>query len=1025
MHHRLALLALMILSSVPVALAQPGTSPADAVYADAFALFDAGLYGEAARAFEAFRARYPDHPRYPDALFYGGQAELAAGSDARAAALLRTFHTRYPAHPLASRARLALGEYYFLQGDDNRAIAALREALTENQPADDAARALLMIGQAELRQGRVDAAVTELQRVHTLYPRSDAAPKALYAIGYAESEREDWAAAADAFGRLATRYRRTPEDRAVGLAYAEALLRSGQLSEAAAEAERRLAEIPDSSVEGGLPLSPAVAAERRARRDRALFIAAEAYLRQGDRERAEDRFSQIDPDGLYGRRAAFGLGRIAMDRRQWQEAAGLYARASGPEPGARDALGAEAYYYGGIALTRLGRLDDAERRFAAVATGQPDSPMADLALFEQGLLLYTTRRWDEATAAFERLLDRYPTSTHAGEAARMLGETYAALGDFQGAARATARAQQLGTASPELQGEVEFQRGYDAMQRGDYTDAERDLMRVYERAPRGERAGEALFWAAEAAFQRAQQGDRGGLDRAISRFDTFLRDFPEHRQRDAAQYARAWALFRRGNYDAAATAFERFLAGYRPAAELVPYTADARLRLADSYFALRRWDAAIAAYQRIEGPAGADYALFQIAQAHGNAGRLAEAEAYYSRLLTDFPQSPLRPQARYGIGDLHFQRTNYDRAVTVFEEVMTQHPGSPIAAKAQFAIGDARYNQGRLNEAAAAYRLVIERYPRSPLVPDALAAAEMTLSVLGREDEVTRLVDTYAAQNPGAGAGAVDELRFRQAEGRFQRGDLRGAVSDFQDLLQRARDPELRPPILLYLGRAHASLGEAPQAETYYRRLIEQHPASPLSTEAARRLGQLYLQQRRWAEALPLFQQARSRAETGTDGAEARLGEATALIGLGRHAEAEPLLQAVIADAPTAATTARARLRLAELYDASNRSRQASELYEQVARGDEGAIGAEAASRLATSLLARGDAQGVIDATDRLRIEERFAGYPERVAETLLTRARAFRRLGQTGRAQETFDRVIRAYSDTPAAAVARRERDA
>jgi len=1023
---RLLLALVFALGGAAAPAAQPAPGAPEAAFADALALFDAGLYGEAARAFDALRERHPAHPRFSDALFYGGQAELASGGDARAAALLGEFRRRYPAHPLAPRARLALGEYYYGRGEDDRAIDALRDALDEPQPAEDAARALLIVGQAGLRQGRTDAALLDLQRIPQDYPRTAAAPAALYAIGYAEAERGDWTAAAEAFGRLALRYRRSAEDRAVGLALAEAYLRSGQYDRAADEAERRLADLPEAEVEGGLPLAGSAAADRRDRRDRARFLAAEAYLRTGRADQAEPHFAAIGADGPYGRRAAFGRARIALDRDEHERAAEFFARAArgtagGPAEPADD-LAQEALYYEGLALKRLGRLDDAERRLAAAHERRPEGPFADLALFERGLLLYTTRQWEEAVGVFTRVLEVYPTSTHAGESARMLGETYAALRDFPAAERAMARAERLGTASPELTGEVEFQRGYTAAQTGDYAEAERLLMRVHDRAPGGQRAGEALFWAAEAAFQRGQAGESAAYARALERFDRFLRAHPEHRQRDAARYALAWTHFKRGDYARAAEAFERFLAAYRPDAELIPYTADARLRLADSYFALQRWEPAIASYARVRGD-GADYAAFQTGQALANAGRSAEAEAAFSRLLTDFPDSPLRPAARYGLGDLHFQREQYDRAVAVFQEVISQHPASPIAAKAQFAIGDARYNQGRLGEAAAAYRLVIERYPRSPLVADALSALELSLGALGRDDEVARVVETFAAQNPGV--EGVDELRFRQAEARYQRGDTRGAISDFRALLDRTADPNLRAPLLLYLGRAHGDLGEAQQAEVFYRRLLDRHPESPLRGEAGRRLGQIALDRRQPGDALPLFRQAAAEADSPADAAEARLGEASALIALRRHAEAEPLLQAVVADAPSAATAARARLRLADLYDATDRRRQAAVLYEEVARAEDDALGAEATARLAAALVASGDAQGALDATDRLRFEQRFAGFPEHVSEVLLARARAFRRLGQTGRAQETFDRVIQAYADTPAAAVARRERGA
>jgi len=1021
------LLALILALATAVSLSTPALAQleplsAESAFADAFSLYDAGLYGQAALSFETFRTNHPAHVRYPDALFYGGQAELAAGRDARAADLLGTFRRRYPAHPLAPRARLALGEYHFARGDYEQAATSLREALDESQPPDEAARALLMIGHASLRLGQTDAAVRDLRRVADEYPRSDAAPRALYAIGVAETERADYTAAAEAFSRLATRYRRTPEDRMVGLALAEALLRTGQLTSVVSEVDRRLLDVPDGDQEGGLPLAPLAASERQARRDRGNFLAGEALLRLSDRAAAEERFNLVSTDGLYAARASFGLARIAFDRQEWQDAADRFTRAHETAPAGHEDLSAEALYYAGLAQQRSGRLDRAITSFARSAELDPQGLYADVALYEKGILQYTIRQWDEAAVTFDRLLTQHPTSTYASEAARMLGETYAALGDYRRAEQASARAQQLGAASPALAGEVEFQRGYQAVQAGDYAAGEQALMAVYERNPAGERGGEALFWAAEAAFQRGQRGERDGLTRARDRFTSFLQAFPDHRQRDAARYALAWTHFKRGDYARAAEAYERFLAAYRPGAELVPYTADARLRLADSYFALRRWDDAAAAYRRVEG-AGADYARFQIGQALANAGRTEEAIAAYSRLLSDFPDSQLRPQARYGIGDLRFQQGNYDRAIEIFQEVIAQYPRSPVAARAQFAIGDARFNQGRLADAAAAYRAVLDRYPRSPLVPDAVSAIELALSGLGREDEVVRVVQRFEEQNPDA--TAIEELRFRQAEGRFQRGDFRGAIEDLQTLLQRTRDPDLIPPTLIYLGRAHANLGDRSRAEAQFRRVIDQHPDSPLRAEASRRLGNLMLEQNRFQDALPLFRSAASEADTAADGAEARMGEAAALVGLGRLTEAEPLLLAVVREAPSAALTQRARMRLADLYETSGRRDRAWTAYEEVAREDDGAVGAEAASRLATSLMAANEAQRVISVTDQLRIEERYAGFPVRVSEILLARARAFRRLGQSGRAQEAFDRITRAYSETPAAAVARRERDA
>jgi len=1004
---RLLAAALLFLSLAAAPLAQPAPSRAETAFADAYALFDARLFGEAERAFRAFRADHPDDPRLPEALFYGGEAALATGDEETAAELLGQFRSRYPAHPLAARARLALGEYYFATEQYGRALDALSEALAEDQPPEDAARTLLLMGQTALRQDRPDAALEFLRRVPAEYPNTVAAPLALYTAGFAEYERENFVGAADAFGRLATRYARTPEDRRVGLALADAYLQTGQYDRAIREGERRL---PDLSGES---------------RDRALFLLGEAALRLDQLENAEGYFTQIEATGEYGRRARFGLGRIGWERENWTEAADAFAAVRQWADADFDDLAAEATYYEGLALKRLGQIDEAARRLEAVHIRRPESSFSDAALFERGFLLYSVRRWDEAAESFEKLLDRYRTSPFAGEAARMLGETYAALGDYARAERANEQAAALGTASAELGGEVAFQQGYNLYRSGDYTRAAQQLRQVYQQDPRGPRAGEALFWAAEASFQEGQSGNPAAFDRAESLFADFLQQFPDHRQQDAARYALAWTIFKRGDYTRAANAFERFLASYRPGSEIVPYTTDARLRLADAYFALKRFDEAIAVYQRIEDAAaqngGADYALFQIGQAHANASRPAEAVAAYDRLLAEYPESSLRAQAQYAKGEIAFRQGDYNRAIENYRIVIEEYPGSPLAPKAQYGIGDAHYNQGNLRAATDAYRAVLDRYPNSPFVVDALSGVQFSLTAQGEEHRLDEVVQRYAEQNPEA--SVLDELRFRQAEGAFQSGNLRESITAFEDFLRTGTESSLLAAANLYIGRAYADLGQPDEAVPYLRRVVERYPTASVRPDAAARLGALYLDAERFDDALALYRSLGAEAATPELGAEARLGEAEALLGLGRVADAEALFGAVIETVPDTPLADRAGLGLARALEAQGETDDAIAFYRELAAASDEAAGAEAVVRLAQTLFAQGDYQAILTLVEDLGVEERFAGYPDRVAEVLLTRARAFRRLGEPGRADEAYGRVIAAYPETPAAAEAQRER--
>ena len=466
----------------------------------------------------------------------------------------------------------------------------------------------------------------------------------------------------------------------------------------------------------------------------------------------------------------------------------------------------------------------------------------------------------------------------------MLGEAFAALGNTRAAADAIRRAEALGAASPELGVEVAFQEAYGLYQRGDYARAIPRLVGVYNDDPRGPRAGEALFWAGESAFQAGDYGQADDL------FQRFLNEFPDHRQAIAARYVVAWGHFKRRDYSASANAFERFLSAYTRSAESVPYFADALLRLGDSYYALRRFDNAISVYSRVASATsdqrGLDYARFQTGQAHNGAGRTAEAVASYDRLLRDFPNSPLRAQARYAKGFLLFQGGDYDAAITEYRTLIQAQPDSPIAPKALYGIGDAYYNAGRLAEAETAYRQVLTRYPNSPFVANALDGLEYALQGQGRGDEIGPIIAAYEARN--SDPSARDGIRLRQAELAFENGDFQGAVDRLTAFVASAQDRSLVASALLTLGSAYGALGQLNDEARTYTRLVNDHTDSPLRGEAVLRLGETYLamnQPRQAADALANYE--RRFPGDAERVARALWAEARALRTLGREADAD------------------------------------------------------------------------------------------------------------------------------------------
>ncbi len=647
----------------------------------------------------------------------------------------------------------------------------------------------------------------------------------------------------------------------------------------------------------------------------------------------------------------------------------------------------------------------------------PDHELTRHALFELGVGYYEQRRWDEANATLTRVAERYPDTELAGEALYLKANTAIAGGSFEEAMENFDRAAQLGAAPPELKDEVRFQRAWLHYRNGNYTEALEGFMEIHGENPRSDRGTESLFWAAESQFQL------DNVDRAAELFTQYLRDVPGGKHVDAAHYALGWSYFRQGNYSRAADEFRTFLNEYRTSGESehVPYRSDALLRLADSYYALKRYSDAIRTYREVADQAG-DYALYQIAQAFSNAGDAYEAVTAFRNLLELYPDSPWAEEARYNLGYTFFQSQDYDQAVAEYRRLIDDHPNDPLAAKAQYGIGDALFNAGRAADAVDAYRSVLEEYPNSAYVSDAAAGIQYALISMGDDSRAAAIIDDFIASHPNS--PVADELRFRKAEVNYQSGRTAQALEDLQDFVSNSRNPQLLADAYFYLGAIYSDREQAEQAASHFRQVIDQFPESDRFPDAARQLGRIYLDQERPRDALDVFRRLESsRRDDSRLLAEARYGQGMALIQLNRMEEAERLLLDASEAAPEAVETLPAMLGLARVYERSNRVREALGLYTRVVDRSSDEIGAEALYRLGALHRTMGNHREAVDELGRLPVL--YSGFTDWVARGFLEQARAFRQMGQTGDASQVYDRVIEEYGGTAYARTARQEKEA
>ncbi|PEN15172.1 hypothetical protein CRI94_02495 [Longibacter salinarum] len=980
--------------------AQPATTKPEAEFASAVQLFEQRLYRKSSAAFARFRDEHPEHPSVPQAIYLQARSALALDREDDAIRLFDTLQSEYPSHPRAEEAQISLGQYFIDAGETSRGRRIMEQIAQDDPDSPNAPRAIYLLGAAEREDSNLEAAVRYFERVLRDHPDSKVAPAAAYDLASTQVRLEQYEAAASSFERLAQRYPDSPYAQNLGTAVAEVYYELGQYDRVIEELHPQLESLPPDE------------------QPRALFFLAEAYNQRGDTENAIVYYRRIIDNGQsspYLRPAYYGLAWNYLRAGNPQQAAESFAqvRAVATAGESRDDLSMKAMYYEGVARTRTNAPARAQQLFRSVVDQWPQGRLASAAEYELGILQYRQDQYDAAAASFRSVVRRAPEEPLLGDAYYMLGNAYTAQQDLDRALDAYNQAVRRDAAPDSLRREVQFQKAWTLYENERYDEAGTAFLAL-ARDGSSQRSRDALFWGGDCLYQ---QGDYSG---AQARFQQYLQQYPNGRHAAAASYALGWTHFRQRDYGPAASAFRQFLDSYSEPDGEIPYRQDARLRLADSYYAMKRYDDAIAEYRRVDGQ-GVDYALYQTGEALSRADRNDEAIRSLQRLVREYPNSPWRGEAQFRIGFIHFQNQDYAAAREAYRTLIQRNPNERLAARAQYGIGDTYYNAGEMEQAVDAYLQVLQSHPDSEYAPEAASSLQYALLATGDASRADQIIDQFERENPGS--PMVDELRFRRAEATYQSGGVDRALQLFQRFIRTSNNDALLPEAYFYVGEIYADRDQQSEARTYLQQLVDNYPSSNRRPEAALRLGDLSLEQGNAQAALEAYTVVAEDENVNPElRAQAVYGQSVALQDLGRRNEAEQLLQRLIDSNRGGPLLASARLGLARLYASDGRTAQAEDLYRQVAESSDSETGAEALVRLGMLLRNQGQPRQAIRELDR--VSSLFAGYPEWVARSMLQQARAYQQLGESGEASRIYDQVISEYGGTPFAEDARSEKE-
>jgi TolA-binding protein len=398
----------------------------------------------------------------------------------------------------------------------------------------------------------------------------------------------------------------------------------------------------------------------------------------------------------------------------------------------------------GQSLAEQQKFAEAAQAFEAMASKFPKSEHVRTAKLSAGQMYFRNGQFPEAAELFRAVMETH--DAQGAEAAHLLAMTLQ-------------RTPKANEAVPMLEETLKWaDKTPSGLQlRMDLADALYNLpdrleeaRQTYEKIaaefPKDPLTPRALYNAAFAALQT------GKLDQARLAAEKFLKEYPQDPLRSDVAYVASETMLQQGQHAAAIEAYTKliasdatnpsqpiwnmrlsmayYLAGkYQEALKLLeakqslfttpPQKAEAEFIMGSCYLFLDKPDEAIARLQASRATADtwnrADEVLLLLAQAYQRKDDAASALKTLNDLLTRYPQSRLRYQARYRMGQLHATQQDFDAAIADYQAILAEPTASGLHDYARYGVAISLMKQDKYEQALEALKPLLAADSKSAL----------------------------------------------------------------------------------------------------------------------------------------------------------------------------------------------------------------------------------------------------------------------------------------------------------------------
>jgi TolA-binding protein len=554
----------------------------------------------------------------------------------------------------------------------------------------------------------------------------------------------------------------------------------------------------------------------------------------------------------------------------------------------KDDRAPRAHHFRAVCRLQLKEYDQALSGFQYVVKNYPKFELMESTYLYLGLAHFNlgqagqADQFAKAQGVFGTLLDKYPETKHAPQAAYYLADSY--------------------------------------YQQGNRAEAEKRYTTWLARYREHELAADVLY-----ALGVCQE-DLKEFDRADSTYADFLARFPRHALSPEVVMRRGETLYQRGQWEPAEKLFEQ-----TANVEGFALADHAAFRRAACQFESKDYAQAAATYAwiatKFPNSKYARPANLAAGKSAFLAGKYESARAALLPLLAD--GGPQAVESAHWIARAWLSEKKPAEALKVIGAVLKNAGDAPFAGQLALDQADATFEiADRKQDAPALYAAVAARYPNDRVAAEALYMAGFSSSGLGQHEQAVRFAREFTGKF--AGHELEPDVRHLSAESSLQLGKYAEAAGEFRAIADRFpsyRDVErcrVRLGLALQLDKRHA------EAIDYLASIAPNVVSPDNRAEALFLLGSSQLAQKDYSGAARSLRAAFEAQPRWRQADETLLLLASALKQSGQTSEALAALDQVEREFPQSAVLDRVHYRRGETTYAAGDFQAASKAYQSV-----------------------------------------------------------------------------------------------